>query len=83
MTSISPTAKALLEAYENSPFEYDTAELTWIAAVLRAAADLVVPVELHPESYKDCCQYSDVQTRAGIRAELLAIATELDISARD
>ena len=83
MTNFSPTAKAILEAYENSPFEYETAELTWIAAVLRATADLVVQVELHPECYKDCCQYSDVQTRAGIRTELLAITTELETAARD
>jgi len=37
-----------------------------------------VPVEVHPEVYEDCCQYSDVKTRAGIRAAILAIATELE-----
>jgi hypothetical protein len=48
------------------------------AAAIRALADQVVPVEVHPEVYKDCCQYSDVKTRAGIRAAILAIATELE-----
>ena len=41
-------------------------------------ADQVVPVQLHPQAYEDCCQYSEVQTRAGIRADLLAIAAELE-----
>ena len=70
MTSLSPTAKALLEAYENSPFEYGTAELTWIAAVLRAVVANM--------------SYEDSEERMFIYSpELLAIATELDISARD
>ena len=36
--SLSPAAKAILEAYDNSPWEYDTGDLTACAAVLRAAA---------------------------------------------
>jgi hypothetical protein len=70
MTDLSPTAKAILEAYENSPFEYDTAELTWIAAVLRAtAAELA---------------YGHGSGEAIINEhELLAIATELETAARD
>jgi len=47
------------------------------AAALIAAADQVVPVEFHPKVYEDCCQYSDVQTRAGIRSKLLSLAAEL------
>ena len=37
--TLSPAAKAILEAYDNSPFEYDTGDLTACAAVLRAAVD--------------------------------------------
>ena len=47
------------------------------AAALIAAADQVVPVEFHPEVYEDCCQYSNVQTRSGIRSKLLSLAAEL------
>jgi hypothetical protein len=49
-----------------------------LAAALRVAADQVVPVELHPKFYEDCCQHSNVQTRAGIRHQLLVIAAELE-----
>lgn len=83
MTDLSAAAKSIIKAYQDSPFEYDTGELTACAAVLRAAADQVVPIELHPKAYEDCCQYSDVQTRAGIRAELFNIAAELEAAARD
>ena len=82
MTDLSPTAKALLEAYENSPFEYDTAELTWIAAVLRATADQVVPGETAPEMMRGP-DLERLAQRQHTRAKLLAIATELEISARD
>ena len=37
--ALSPAARAILEAYDNSPWEYDTGDLTACAAVLRAAAD--------------------------------------------
>jgi hypothetical protein len=35
MTELSATATAILEAYENSPWEYHNADLTAVAAVLR------------------------------------------------
>jgi hypothetical protein len=38
MADLSPAAKAILEAYDNSPWLYDTGDLTACAAVLRAAA---------------------------------------------
>jgi hypothetical protein len=38
MADLSPAARQILAAYENSPFEYDTGHLTACAAVLRAAA---------------------------------------------
>jgi hypothetical protein len=74
MTNLSPAAVAVLRAAGDSePGIYAT-----IAAALRVTADQVVPVELHPQVYEDCCQYSDVQTRAGIRHQLLVIAAELE-----
>jgi hypothetical protein len=74
---LSPAAQAVLRAYEKSNNCYRE-EWGQLAAALRAAADQVVPVELHPKFYEDCCQYSDVQTRAGIRHQLLTIAGELE-----
>ena len=72
MTDLSPAAKAILEAYDNSPFEYDTGDLTACAAVLRAAADQVVPPDaLYARS---CCEFVGEQCRA----QLLAIAAELE-----
>jgi len=77
MTDLSPAAKDVLDAVQ---FEVNAeCDARWIAAAaIRAVADQVVPVEVHPEVYEDCCQYSDVKTRAGIRAAILAIATELE-----
>jgi len=82
MTDLSPAAQAVLDAYWKSPWDpsLQHADRYAIAAALRAAADQVVPEELHPQVYEDCCQYSNVQTRAGIRAELLAIAAQLETS---
>jgi len=82
ITNLSPTAKSIVQAYENSPFEYDTAELTWIAAVLRATADQVVPGETAPEMMRGP-DLERLAQRQHTRSQLLAIATELDISARD
>lgn len=81
MTDLSPAAQAVVDAFK------DQVELTWLtkdpeqvglAAAICALAVQVVPVEVHPEVYEDCCQYSDVKTRAAIRAAILAIATELE-----
>jgi len=41
--SLPSAAKAILEAYDNSPWEYDTGDLTACAAVLRAAANQCDP----------------------------------------
>jgi hypothetical protein len=65
MTNLSPAAQEILAAYENSPFEYDTGHLTACAAVLRAAADQVVPANGSRKNNE-------------IRAQLLAIAAELE-----
>ena len=39
MTELSATATAILEAYENSPWEYHNTDFTAISAVLRALVD--------------------------------------------
>jgi hypothetical protein len=75
MTDLSPAADAVLDAYMNNcgwldgPLEKD---YRCAAAVLRAAADQVVPVPHLP--YDSCCDVS----ASAIRAELLAIADELE-----
>ena len=81
MTDLSPTARAILNAYrdlswrpdeeDNSKY-YKFSHMAGIAAALRAAADQVVPVPRLP--YDSCC---DVYASA-VRAELLAIAAELE-----
>ena len=83
MTELSPAARAVLEAvtwkkYDVPPeglpaFAEEMAPL--LAAALRAAVDQVVPVPRLP--YDSCC---DVHASA-IRADFLAIAIELEISA--
>jgi len=73
---LSPAAQAVLDAANgaNSYGPDDCLnESRWIAAAaLRAAADQVVPAPRLP--YDSCC---DVNA-AAIRAELLAIAAELE-----
>ena len=72
MTDLSPAAKAVMDAYDNSSWDYETGEFEAVAAVIRAAVDQVVPVPRLP--YDSCC---DVYASA-IRADFLAIAFELD-----
>jgi hypothetical protein len=77
MTNLSPAADAVLDAYMNNcgwldgPLEKD---YRCAAAVLRAAADQVAPSDaMEPRNYLPVaieCQR--------IRAELLAIAAELE-----
>ena len=76
MTDLSPAAEAVLDA-ANSRNSYGPDdclnESRWIAAAaLRAAVDQVVPVPRLP--YDSCCDVS----ASAIRAELLAIAAELE-----
>ena len=75
MTSrdLSPAAQAVLDASSDAPVgDGWNADRLAIAAALRAAADQVVPAPRLP--YDSCC---DVHASA-IRAELLAIAIELE-----
>jgi hypothetical protein len=74
--SLSPTAAAVWEAFEHAncdPYLVDPRE-AGLAAALRAAADQVVPSDaMEPRNYLPMaleCQR--------IRAELLAIAAELE-----
>ena len=77
MSELSPAAQAVLDAWEEK-LSPDVTCLTHdpereaLAAALRAAADQVVPIPRLP--YDSCC---DVHA-AAIRAELLAIAIELE-----
>ena len=77
MTELSPAANAILEAYDNSPWEYDTGDLTACAAVLRAVADQVVPKEW--PTIEDYNEYDQGFAAAQIkhRNQILAIADEI------
>jgi hypothetical protein len=68
MDELSSKARATLSAYRFAPAH----DCVALAAALRAAADQVVPAPRCP--YHSCC---DVYA-AAIRAELLAIAVELE-----
>jgi hypothetical protein len=70
MTDLSPAALAILDAYG----DFEAADTDAMAAALRAAADQVAPSDaMEPRNYLPVaieCQR--------IRAELLAIAAELE-----
>jgi hypothetical protein len=70
MTDLSPAAKAILDAYDNSPFDYDTGDFTACSAVLRAAADQLTPYSV-----------AEMDGAAMARNKLLAIAAELNAAA--
>ena len=76
--SLSPAAQEIWVAYlEHSEADETPADLPALAAALRAAADQVVPPEREKEFY-DRNQSLTLQKAAEIRAELLAIAAELE-----
>ena len=81
MTSLSPQAQAVLDAYRSSHLSINN-----LAAALRAAADQVVPEQAEPpcgesepwpQSYQLMAD-SKWEQRQQTRAELLAIAAELE-----
>ena len=73
MTDLSPSALAVLRAAGDSePGIYAT-----IAAALRAAADQVVP-QCRKPMYADSWEESAWTAQQDARADLLAIATELE-----
>ena len=93
MTDLSPAAQAVLDAYSNaSDGEYVEGvwvvyERTMLAAALRAAADQVVPSGPKPSADSDFHLMNWTKTldqyaqRQQTRAELLAIAAELESNA--
>jgi len=68
MSDLLPAAQAILDAYQFAPIE----DHLTAAAVLRAAADQVVPYDDLKGSDPDAW------TRDDIRLELLSIAAELE-----
>jgi len=86
-TPLSPAAQACVTAFQKVDFEsgHFTCEDMWIisrevaAAALRAAADQVVPEWcLEHQSNDSEWQTGFIDANCRIRAELLAIATELE-----
>jgi len=67
MTELTPEAQAVVDAYEQTTDKYAA-----LAAVLRAAADQVVPIE-----YEDIqgCWY---EKKNSVREQFLTIANELE-----
>ena len=74
MTDLSPQAQAVLDAVDRVPRVLNCTQdhPLFAAAALRALADQVVPQPCLP--YDSCC---DVHA-AAVRAEILAIAAELE-----
>ena len=80
MTELSPAAQAVLDAYDNSPFDEDCGDRVAIAAALEAVADQVVPKEW--PAIEDYNEYDQGLAAAHIkyRNQILAIADELERS---
>ena len=74
MTTFSPAAQAVLDAYG----DFEPANVDAMAAALRAAVDQVVPDKCPP--IEDFNEFDQGYAAAHIthRAELLAIAAELE-----
>ena len=85
MTNLSPAAQAVLDAFLNTPGEVPMPMWDYgrdLAAVLRAAADQVVPKTptlSYPEDYELGVWVANDDTRT----ELLAIAAELEATVHD
>ena len=79
MTDLSPAAQAVLDAYDNSPFDKDCGDRVAIAAALEAVADQVVPKEW--PTIEDYNEYDQGFAAAHIkyRNEILAIADEIEV----
>jgi len=78
MSELSPAAQAVLDAYDNSPFDEDYGDRVAIAAALEAVADQVVPKEW--PTIEDYNEYEQGVAAAHIkhRNQILAIANELE-----
>jgi hypothetical protein len=79
MADLSPAAQAVLDAYNRAPIDIDLVrdDHNALAAALRAATDQVVP-EDDPKSFIPGAPRSYAMQRRTTRAELLAIAAELE-----
>ncbi len=80
MTDLSPAARAVLDAFVGNPTERDELEgdRWYLAAALHAAANQVAPLP-PPSNSGDPEMLKGIwDERRTIRAELLAIATELE-----
>ena len=75
MTDLSPAAQAVLDAYTNNLNSYVE---TGLAAAIRAAADQAAPELPHSELDDPEILKGIWGERRACRAELLAIATELE-----
>ncbi len=73
MTDLSPAAQAVLDAYRSSHLSINN-----LAAALRAAANQVAPETPHSEPDDPEMLKGIRDERRTIRAELLAIAAELE-----
>ena len=78
MTNISPAAQVVLDASNLHPCK-DSCLI--LAAVLRAAADQVVP-QCRKPLYADSWEESAWTAQQDTRADLLAIAAELEANAQ-
>jgi len=78
MTELSSTAIAILEAYEDSPWEYHNADFTAIAAVLRTVVDtLSYEYHYHMDDGEGGIQYNCKNTIIDVN-ELNEIIHELE-----
>ncbi len=75
MTQLSPAAQGVLDASNLLPGK-DSRQI--LAAALRAAADQVVPQEEPPADFLDVQVAAEIDQRRATRAQLLAIADELE-----
>jgi hypothetical protein len=84
MTDLSPAAQQVFWEFNRaaSGKPDDWHYLPAIAAALRAAADQVVPEEEPPADFLDHAVAAEVEQRRVTRAQLLAIAAELDNNAQ-
>ena len=77
MTTLSPAAQAVLDAYRKNwtdePLKQD---VKCMAAALRAVADQVVPVPTDQDL--DRFDFARTHARCHVRGQILAIAAELD-----
>jgi hypothetical protein len=81
---LSPAADAVLDAFLNTPGEVPMPMWDYgrdLAAALRAAADQVVPQRRKP-MYADSWEESAWTAEQDTRADLLAIAAELEANAQ-